>query len=814
MKRMMTYCLLFIAVLFLPAEIANGANQGIYYSIHNGSYRTEESAREYAGSIEKMGIPAFVEKMEMSRKKTLYRVYVGKYEDMKKAKGAIAALRKKSIKGLGPIRRFSLIEPAELAPPDAKANQGKALPVAGNTSLKTKAEGLKSPEAKKEKDKAAPNDRALADADSRRAEPAADPVIDKAGRAFREGCFPEAIELLKGFTSPAHSDKRSAEAALRLIAESWYRIGEKGDSQALLKAVDHYKMAFTRYPDPAAGNDIAYYNMAKSYEKLNFLYEAAAAWEGIALNYPDSPFAEEAFFRSGYVLLSTGKKEKTIEKLSRYTTKYPNGVFGKKAYYTIGETLFRLRSFDQAVKWFDSAKNKWPDWSDVPMHVLDSMGKSYFIMARYAEAFQVSSFLANIYPNDDLGRNAFFLMAQSADKSGYVNLAVRLYGLFIEKYPQSKEAGECELALAKLGLEHPGLKLMANIWKTDSYSKPLQTYDRMLAKGGGDLEPVMFWRGKALEKNGDFRGALDNYIEMLSKYPRGKLTEAVLERIKDTAAALVELSYVNSDYPAVADIYFKLRGKVSLSGDFGTRYKIGRSLQQIGIYREAREIYNELKDVRKDVNDEDLEIALAEVDIAMKDSVAAEYKLLHLSGKGRKNNNKIFQNAQRKLADLYMESGNFERAAAFYAKVISQGGQRDALLYLNYGRCLEAKKLTDGALESFLAALEYCEGNRESCENSILSEIYAGLGDLSRRQNNFDKGVAMYRKALEYASDKESKRWLMLKIGKSYAGMDDFRAAERNFSLIKEGQDSDFWPGIADFFISQSVRAQESRGKQ
>jgi hypothetical protein len=54
----------------------------------------------------------------------------------------------------------------------------------------------------------------------------------------------------------------------------------------------------------------------------------------------------------------------------------------------------------------------------------------------------------------------------------------------------------------------------------------------------------------------------------------------------------------------------------------------------------------------------------------------------------------------------------------------------------------------------------------------------------------------------------------MLKIGQGYSSMENFGAAERNFSRIKEVPDGDFWPGIADFFISQSVSAHDGRGKK
>jgi tetratricopeptide (TPR) repeat protein len=113
--------------------------------------------------------------------------------------------------------------------------------------------------------------------------------------------------------------------------------------------------------------------------------------------------------------------------------------------------------------------------------------------------------------------------------------------------------------------------------------------------------------------------------------------------------------------------------------------------------------------------------------------------------------------------------------------------------------------MTQEALKNYKAALDCCGLKGSSCENSVLSRIHMGLGDIYRVQGKFNDGVEMYRTALKYAADEESKKWLMLRIGQTYSGTRDFLLAEKSFSQIKEIPDGEFWPEVADFFISQNT---------
>lgn len=809
MKAALIFGILLIALPFFSIVGAAVDQEGIYYSIHNGSYRVEKNARAYAAEVEKIGLPTFIDRVDIPKKGVWYRVYIGKYPDVKSAKAAVPVLKKNKINDLARIVKFSGGRLKQTSPLlNRKSAEDKA-----TQKTRTESPGF---QAKTPINKVAERDR-TPDGDIRTKEKPslAHPVLAKADAAIRDGRCPEAMALLDQWIGRGDHDKKLSESAQRMRAECLFKIGMTGDPRARLKAVENGKALLKNYPDPAAGNDLIYRNMAQSYKKLNFFYEAAEAWDRIVLGYKDSSFFEEALFRSGYDLIPTRKKEKIYEKLSRYVKMYPDGLFAGQAYYALGWSLCLMGNGDQAVRLFDLARKRWPDFVNIDKNIMEVIGDCYFKAGRYKDVLPMSFFIASVYPDTDLARNALFLSARSADLNGDAALSLKLYGLFVEKYPHSKEASECTFFMANLGVERPGLKAPDKVLNVDSYTNPLTAYDRLLANKSStaDMEQVMLWRGKALEKKGDFRSALDNYLEMHKRYPRGNLIKDLLQHMKKSIVVLVDSCYAEKDYPSIAEIYFKLKGRVSLGDERATGIKMGKSLQQIGLYAEARGLYNQLAIQEKAGNDLELALAQVELDIAMKNPVAAEYKLSHFMGKQVKEYGKSLLEITKKLADLYSETGNVEKAAAFYAKAIAMGGQKDPILHLHYGWCLEAKKMTAAAEKAFQTALILCENRREKCENDVFLKIYSGRGDVYFAQKKFDSGVGMYRKALEYASDDESKRWLMLRLGKAYNGMDDFDMAKKIFSRIKEPPDGEFWPAVADFYISDAQR-QEGRIRQ
>jgi tetratricopeptide (TPR) repeat protein len=810
MKNYRNFLFFITFLFFLQIVAVSGADVkgGYFFSIHGASYREQEQAMTHILSVEKMGITAFSKEVNIPGKGLWHRVYIGKYDSLASAKKAANILQKKNVIDGVRLQRFTSADlPAATAAmnrkvegpdapvvasavnkkvkgPDASAVNKKVkepeVPVVTSTvNKKVKvpevparaySENKKGVEAEGAPQLPGPSPLPGAGPEKRTPASAASP-LDNARSAFKAERYPQAIELINVFIKEGKPDKVMHEAALRLMADSHYMIGTKGSPQSLLTAADQYKAILQSYPDPAAGNDSVYNNMATSYVKLKFFYEAAGAWDRLILLYPNSPFFPEAMYSVGDILYTANKYDRAADKLATYLKKYPDGKFAKMSHFTIGDCYYRTKKSEPAVKWFDEARKKWPDMIDIPQSVLENMGKSYMDTARFGDALQIFSLYASLYPATDVGKTAIYNAARAADEAGHASLAIKLYSLFINKHPEAKESDESALALANLGVSKPGMRVSHNVAQMDDYLEPLQTYNRLLSKdaaAGNMSERIMLLKAKALGKKGNIKDAITNYLDLLGKFPRGKYRQEALSSLKSHTFSQLNTYYSKGDHLAVSDLYFRVYGKVVLADDFETAFRTGYSLQTIGLYAEAKELYTALQGANRQNRERNnaLTLALADLDVATK------------------------------------------------TPFVYQKPEEEATAYLNYGRSQLAKKMTQAARNNFLMALKDYQQRPDRYNNSVIKDIYIGLGDTYLSENKFSDGIAMYRQALPYASDAESKRWLMISIGQGYEKISDFSEAEKSFAGVKDAAEGEFWPKIADYFISESRRAAESGVKK
>lgn len=640
----------------------------------------------------------------------------------------------------------------------------------------------------------------------------APPLLKEAISAYEAGKYDLALEAFKGAMSQGFPDAALREKAERLTADCLYFLGMKGDRQALPAVVEQYKTVLKHYPDPAKENDVLYYRMAKSYEKLKFYYEAADAWKGLIVAYPDSTFIPEAMFRLGNMFHKTGKFNRAIERLIDYLKKYPDGVYAKMAYFTLGDCYYRMRQADLARVWFDDARKKWPEFGDIPRDILMNLGAHDFRVGRYAGAFHVFSLYVSLYPTDELSRGALYSMARAAEEMSETSLALKLYSLFMEKHPKSREAEDCVLAMANLGLSNPGLNLPHYLADFDSYLAPLNAYDKILEKypDGEQAARIHLLKANALGKYGRAKEAFAAYIELLSRFPRSRHSEESRKGLSDQADILLNEYFEKGDHAALSDLYFQSYAKGFLTlNDFDKAFKIGESLRKTCLYDDAAEVYSILAEIPKEREKENrLIFALVEIYAAQEKYGDAEDKLLSLLKQGAVKDRKVINGAKRILADIYYKKGLFEKAVPLYAAVLdaaaaAEGGE----VYRNYGRCLLSINMRQAAIVNYLKALRHYGRYPQKFNADILADVYTGLGDAYYGEMRYREGVAMYQQALAHISDDDGKKWLEYRIGQGYAGMKDLQKAESSFAQLKGAAEGEFWPKVADYGVESSRRS-------
>ena len=104
-------------------------------------------------------------------------------------------------------------------------------------------------------------------------------LIEKAMQSFQNHQYDQAGEMFYEITRQKNVDIPTYERAVRRLADCYFFMGEQGFAGKYIVAVEHYKAILRNYPDPKEENDLAYYRLAMSNDKLKFYYEAAAAYD-------------------------------------------------------------------------------------------------------------------------------------------------------------------------------------------------------------------------------------------------------------------------------------------------------------------------------------------------------------------------------------------------------------------------------------------------------------------------------------------------------------------------------------------------------
>lgn len=633
--------------------------------------------------------------------------------------------------------------------------------------------------------------------------------FDGALAAINTGNYDQALQFLQTLNQ-ASSDRAVRGKALRLIADCYYFKGSKGDAHAFLTAVEQYKAVLQHYPDPAKENDYAYYRLALSYEGLKFFYEAASALDKLIVTYPDSLLLSDAMFRLATILRQVGKYSRAAERFFAYLNKYPDGKYVKISFFSLGDCNYRMKKGDFAGRWYDEALKRWPDFHDIPRDILATMGNHYFESGKYALSYYAFSLYVNLYPIDEFSKIALYKMGCASEEMGQISLALKLYSLFIEKYPAAEEAEACTLAMANLGVSRPGIKTCNYIMESIAYLEPLKSYEKLLEQNpsGKQTANILFFKGKALYKYARTRDSFIAYVQLLSKFPQGKYTAEGEKNLKIQAASLVDEYYHKDDFLAVSDIYFQSYGKNLLTfDDFDVAFKMAESLRMIGLADESAGVCELLlRNCKDSEKGNRIILALAKIDLDQGRYGEAENKLAGLT-KQTIRDSKLVRDLKITLADLYYKKNQFAKAAPLYADIIQSAGEEDdgvERAYRNYGRSLLAQNMTQAALNTYHRALKDYEERPQKYHADTIADIYMGLGDAFCSEEKPGEGIDMYRKALTFVSDKESKRWLLSRIGKAYTLLNDVRGAEKNFSQLKEATEGEFWPKIADYFSNMN----------
>jgi tetratricopeptide (TPR) repeat protein len=623
---------------------------------------------------------------------------------------------------------------------------------------------------------------------------------------LKAGKYVEAANKFEEMIRRGQVYDSNREAVLRGLADAYYYQGEKGSSVAIEKAIENYEKLLAAYPQHKDSNADVHLRLARCYLVLNRHAEAYREFENVYTKYPDSPNVAEATFAIGVSLYRLGKYPQAIERFKEYLQKNPNGEYAKHSYFWIADSYSQLKDMDQAEIWYRDGLRRFPDRSDLPKDVLIHLGMHFFRNHQFRDAADTYFRYINLYPDGPFQRQALFMIGRSLTEMEQHPAALKVYSMLIEKYPGSKEAQECAMVMANIAVRKPDLKFPVAMLGAENVRDPVSTYNDLLGKSPQpDVEEaLLFQKGYALAQQGRHKEAFDTFDAIMQQFPKGKFRPATVENLRKNAEILVDRYYVQGDYLAVSDLYFRVYANGIPKGyDARTGFKMAESLKRVGLYAQAVPFFNDLVKRSEKKLQSSILLSLAEIQYHQGRYGEAETTIHSVYKEFPGTEPRERMRAQRLLADLYARKGLTEKAVQFYGEVAKseQTPEDPAVFYRNYGRALKDAKACTAAIGCYQSAIKHYVGDREKYPVEVASESYTGLGDCLMREGNYNQALSAYRKSLEIDPNGKQSLWTLYQMGKGHLALNDEPSANRVFSELKLKGGEAFWAGLADYSV-------------
>ena len=254
-------------------------------------------------------------------------------------------------------------------------------------------------------------------------------------------------------------------------------------------------------------------NRAEAYFNQHHDRRTAEALDQFVKRWPQSPFLARAQNYRGLIALRQGAFEEAatiFANLLRCEGEIDEVIYAE-VLYNLGESLFSLEKFPEAIKTYQQLIDMYPG-DEISGRALIRMGESYFNMGEYLQAQFVYLTARRDYPGSSIDEKASYgmlLLAYNQDKFAYLEIEVKK---FVDRFPDSSYTV-------------PLMLLLVDLYQRQERPADLLALLKQLEEGdyARDLKLEAFYRhfkfdlGKGRQKE-----ALDDCRRLLKRFPFSK----------------------------------------------------------------------------------------------------------------------------------------------------------------------------------------------------------------------------------------------------------------------------------------------------
>lgn len=236
-------------------------------------------------------------------------------------------------------------------------------------------------------------------------------------------------------------------------------------------------------------------------------YEAAAAeYDRLIAEKPDSIWGQRAFYNRGWCWWAMGRADQTLREFHDFLTRHPESPLAPEVAFWIGDYHARQRDYVRAQETFWNLHRNYPD-SPLADDALFMAGRAAFSRQDYRQAIQLFEQLIKTYTNSSWRCDARIAQGDALTELGQFLDAALVFEAVGREFP------DCYLRCEAMGRRADCL------YTLERYDEAINTYRAALECAPADdlafRNQVTYKIGLCFEKAGKLEDAADMYLRVL-----------------------------------------------------------------------------------------------------------------------------------------------------------------------------------------------------------------------------------------------------------------------------------------------------------
>ena len=340
-------------------------------------------------------------------------------------------------------------------------------------------------------------------------------LYEEAEKAFQEKRFQEAINLyeealLEGEKWGADTkviDDDFQSLAKYKIAACYSKLAEQLEDPAMYEKSLEYLPELYENTKVDMQREGIIFLWGYNYYKMERYEEAEPKFRELLNDYPDSQFAENAYYSLGNLHYELKQYEQSRDAFKMVLDKFPNSDKVDDAQYFIARCFFDEANYDQAYIEYDKVQEG--DNADLFAQAKYYVGLSLLRMGRNQDALTAyQKFIAD-FPDNLFVTPAYFDMGTIYGKLKEYDEATRHYELAIQHTKNEITKGEIQFQIGN------------NYFRQEDYQSAIAAYQKLIEVYPENLNipEARFMIAESDWKLKDYETALAGYSEVLEKDP-------------------------------------------------------------------------------------------------------------------------------------------------------------------------------------------------------------------------------------------------------------------------------------------------------